>query len=65
MPEPLEAVEAMKPRPLASEMWRRHRRQIALVLFCIATGFVADIAYVATSRTALVVGATAPPAGEC
>src|SRR4029079_7527777 len=39
----------------AFDMWRTNRRQFAIVLFVLALAFVANVFYVATSRTFLVV----------
>ena len=39
----------------AFDMWRTNRRQFAVVLFILALAFLANVFYVATSRTFLVV----------
>ena len=38
----------------AAELWRAHRRKLALVLWLLAMSFFANVAYVATGRTTLV-----------
>jgi hypothetical protein len=45
----------------AAEAWRERRRQLAWGLILVAAGFLADIAFVATGRTALVTLAVLVP----
>jgi O-antigen ligase len=45
----------------ATEMWRRHRRQLALALVFIAAAFITNIAFVETGRTTLVTIAVLVP----